>query len=225
MMDIRWVLDNDPIPHLRVEGIDGVIALFSTKSGLSFLKKYGISDFCHLKQVHGSRISLVSERNCPRGNVEGDGLMVMDKGIFVGVRVADCYPVFLFNPKQEALTLLHAGWRGLKNGILDRAVGKMRKHGIEIESTLVFIGPGISWFNYEIGEDVAKFFPGFVVKKGGKLYLDLHRFIFERLVELGIDRSSILPSPFCTYSHPELFHSKRREGKPEGYMWAVAGII
>ncbi|NIP77956.1 MAG: hypothetical protein GWM90_01630, partial [Gemmatimonadetes bacterium] len=51
----------------------------------------------------------------------GDGHMTGAPDLLMAVTVADCVPVYLVDPAERVAALLHAGWRGVAAGILERA--------------------------------------------------------------------------------------------------------
>ena len=42
----------------------------------------------------------------------GDGLMSREPGLLLTIRIADCLPVLLVDPRRRAVAVVHAGWRG-----------------------------------------------------------------------------------------------------------------
>ncbi len=221
----KWVLVTEPVPHLRLETGHPFLLLFSTRHGLDFLRRYSVSGFCYLKQVHGSRIIKVNEEFCPSGDVEADGILIAEREVFAGIRVADCYPVFIGDPVRKKAVLLHAGWRGLKADIIGAGLDLLLKAGSDARDLIAAVGPGISAQVYEVGIDVGALFPGFVRRKNGKLFLDLREFIRVELLKRGIAEENLVFAPYCTYRDDGLFHSRRREGERTGYMWAIMGLI
>jgi len=221
----KWVLEAKPVPHLRFESKHPFLLLFSARHGLSFLERYSVRSYCYLKQVHGDKIIEISRGFCPRGDMEGDGFLVREHGIFAGIRVADCYPVFIGDPIRKNAVLIHAGWRGLKAGIIASAMDLLAEEGSDPQDLVAAAGPGISGEVYEVGEDVGSLFPGFVRREGAKLFLDLRGFIRAELLRRGVAGDNIVFAPYCTYRDDKLFHSRRREGERTGYMWAIMGLI
>ena len=75
-------------------------------------------------QVHGATVSVVGPDDdvILRRNVEADALVTEAVGIAVGVRVADCVPILLADPRTGAVAAVHAGWRGCTGRVVDRAI-------------------------------------------------------------------------------------------------------
>lgn len=85
----------------------------------------------------------------------GDGLITNVRGVLLGIKVADCYPVIVVDKKKKAVGVFHAGWRGTTQRIVEKGVGEMRRQfGSEPEDLLAAIGAGIGSCCYEISEEV-----------------------------------------------------------------------
>ncbi|MBN2321835.1 MAG: peptidoglycan editing factor PgeF [Acidobacteria bacterium] len=171
------------------------------------------------EQVHGSAVHAVD-----RGGSfpETDGLVTDTPGVLLTLLVADCLPVFLLDPKQKAIGLIHAGWRGTRDGIAAGALGLMiSEFGCRPQDVRAFIGPGIGPCCYRVEPDTAsQFDPRHV--RGGRL--DLRGANRELLIKQGIKQGSITVSGLCTACHTNLFFSHRAEGGRTGRMMAVFGL-
>jgi copper oxidase (laccase) domain-containing protein len=64
----------------------------------------------------------------PFDALEGDGLVTQRKGHALMMMTADCLPVVLGNAEGTEVANLHAGWRGLANGIIENTVAEMKSH-------------------------------------------------------------------------------------------------
>jgi len=102
------------------------------------------------KQVHGGGVLLVRGRE-QREQMEGDALVTDEQGPWIGVRVADCVPVALYASglRLPLVAVVHAGWKGIRSGILENTVREMRRLGGDSISAVV--GPHISPNCYEFG--------------------------------------------------------------------------
>ncbi len=169
-----------------------------------------------LKQIHGARVVIYGGQ---REDV-GDGILTDRVGVKVGVRVADCYPIFLLS--DRSVGVLHAGWRGSVRGIVHEGLSLMHgKWGIPPEDITVAFGPGICGKCYEVGEDLKPYFGSLLRPKGnGKYLLDLYEYNLRALKRWGVER--VIPPPACTYEDP-LLYSHRRGDK--GRLHAYAEIL
>lgn len=80
-----------------------------------------------LRQVHGDVVVVVEGPGDGAGDV-GDALVSKNHDACLAVFTADCAPVALASP-EGVMGAVHAGWRGLVSGIVERAVESMRKLG------------------------------------------------------------------------------------------------
>jgi len=135
------------------------------------------------------------------------------RGIALGIFVADCAPVFVALPDDGIVGILHAGWKGLAAGIIQKACDVLsEKVGKQaVRKLRVAIGPHIGSCCYEVGQDVARLFPNSVKLKDDapSWRLDLSHEIAGRFSNYGINPKSIDDSDFCTM-HDIRFFSHRR---------------
>ncbi|MBN1912774.1 MAG: peptidoglycan editing factor PgeF [Candidatus Omnitrophica bacterium] len=196
-----------------------------------FLEEIGIDyrDLVCAQQVHGSNVSCVKEQDKGKGALAlesaipyTDALISDKRNVPLAVFTADCLPIFLYEPKRGMIGLVHAGWRSSKERIASKAVGLMRqKFGIDKESIRAFLGPAIRSCCYEVGREFFDFFPGQVIKKDGRFYLDLVRANIEELEGAGVPQDNILDTGVCTCCGNDNFFSFRKEGPSCGRMMAV----
>ncbi len=171
--------------------------------------------FIRLNQKHTSIIvnaELVSNR-------PADGVFTDKRGFVISVRTADCLPIFLYDSKVVAL--LHAGWRGLLAGIINRFFAEVRD--FDKVSAKAVIGPAIGPCCFSVGPEVAILFnSGYSERRFGKLFMDLGRFAVDALAESGI--KYIYRYEHCTACEPAIYHSFRQEGVKTGQMLAFMSL-
>ncbi|MCX6090605.1 MAG: peptidoglycan editing factor PgeF [Atribacterota bacterium] len=190
-------------------------------------------------QVHGTDIFSLTGLHHPAGSflpgdfpLTADGLITTLPGIWIGVFVADCIPILMYDPVQRVVAVVHAGWRGVAGGIQGEAV-KVFTHtyGSRIPDVWVGIGPGIGQCCFEVGPEVI---PQFVDHSSAREYLspgesghgfiDLKGIIRRDLLNQGILPDHLETMSLCTSCRSDLFYSYRREGKETGCMMLAAQI-
>ena len=104
------------------------------------------------KQVHGAEILSVVEPGEGHEST-ADGVITSTLGAVIGVRSADCVPVALYSTTSSKafIGVVHAGWRGLRAGVIDAAVDRLKTAGSGALRAIV--GPHISAQEYEFGID------------------------------------------------------------------------
>ena len=88
--------------------------------------------------------------------LEGIDIVITDvPSVCIGVSTADCTPVILYDTKHHAAAAVHAGWRGMKARIVQKATRDMHSaYGSEPIDMRALIGPCIHNYNYQVGHDV-----------------------------------------------------------------------
>ena len=159
---------------------------------------------------------------------DGDALITSEKKVFLCTRTADCVPIFLFGPQQIAV--IHAGWRGIANQIIQKCCQMMES----IDGAI--IGPCISQRNYEVDIDVIQAFEDIQLsrkdvaieyknkKQQQKFLLDVQRAAKIQLQRAGIQDNHILDSTICTFES-DSFHSYRRDGIHAGRNWSCIALL
>lgn len=170
-------------------------------------------------QVHGTRVLRRERPPEPNPYAEdaspprADGQATANPGLTPIVQVADCLPVALAG--AGAVAMIHCGWRGLANGIIERGVE-------EVGATAAAIGPGIGPCCYEVGEQILARFEslGNGVSRGRMLDLsEVARRLLERVGVVETESADI-----CTSCEPKLFFSHRRDGPRTGRQGGLAWI-
>ena len=187
-----------------------------------------IPPFATPYQVHGAKVVKVGAKRAGAGFVDpetriprADALYTKSAGIPLAVLTADCLPIVLAAAEENAVAVVHAGWRGLAAGMLAEAVGTFG----DPRDVRAVIGPAIGPCHYEVGEDVALAVAsgsgaGAVTKRrGGSLYLDLPGTARATMKDLGVGK--IEDAGLCTACERKRFFSHRRDGST-GRQAAVA---
>jgi copper oxidase (laccase) domain-containing protein len=150
----------------------------------------------------------------------GDAAVTARPGLPMVVLTADCAPVAIAS--DHALAVVHAGWPGLLQGVLERAVERLRTSG---DGRLrAALGPCIHPERYEFGGDdlarlVDRLGPGVASRTAdGRPALDIPAGVRIALSRAGVD--DLLDVGVCTSASPDYF-SHRRDG-PTGRQGLIA---
>jgi YfiH family protein len=100
-----------------------------------------------LRQVHGADVYDAGAPTPVTSPPEADAAATGAHGLPLAIVTADCAPVVLAN--DGALAVVHAGHRGLANGVIDAAVAEVRARGTG--DVRAFLGPCIHPDRYEFG--------------------------------------------------------------------------
>lgn len=167
------------------------------------------------KQVHGDRIAVISESRDIRFWQGQDGFVTDQSNVPLGIFTADCLSIFLASEDRQVVGALHAGWRGVQNRITVKALRLIRqKWGIPAKRVHVWAGPAIGSCCFEVGWEVARFFPATRRRKGQKWHVDLRQEIKNQVRQMGAKWQRQHDIPVCT-RHEKRYHSFRRDGTDE----------
>ena len=132
----------------------------------------------------------------------------MQPGQPLGIFTADCVAIFLAAPSQGVIGLLHAGWRGVRGGILIKALRQLqRRWGCSPRQVRVWMGPSIGPCCFDVRWDVARHFPATRRRHGDRWTVDLGKEIARQARQAGAQ--VLKGTPACT-THQPLYHSFRR---------------
>jgi YfiH family protein len=175
------------------------------------------------RQVHGSEVAVSGGSSQPGFRIVGvaDGHACDREGLLMTITVADCVPVFLLDVDSGAAALLHAGWRGAADGILDRGIAALEAlRGTKTSDIQLHLGPAICGDCYEVGPEVLD---RFGITAAGSGPLDLRDRLTEQALRRGIGQRAISRSTRCTSCDPRALHSHRGSGGEAGRMVAFLG--
>jgi len=175
------------------------------------------------KQTHSKNVSFQEKA----GRVlDMDGVFSMNPHCVCSIQVADCMPIYFVHQSKDIFGLVHAGWRGLVNGILFESAKLLEEIGVSNSNMDVLIGPSIQDCCFEVSDDVvAQFDQQFVEEKeNGKYRIVLQKMAFSQLMNSGFKNEYINIMPDCTFCDSEKYHSYRRNGKKAGRMIGLLGI-
>ena len=158
-----------------------------------------------MNQVHGNEVIEVdSNSNSP---VTADALITRQAGLPLAVLCADCLPILIKGSK--IVGAIHAGRRGILNGIIAETISRMRALGGD--NLVATIGPAICSRCYEV--DLPMYLDA--ISHNAELAtntethcLDLKRAARSQLSVQGVEVSDI---EICT-AHDSNFFSYRRDG-------------
>ncbi len=170
-------------------------------------------------QVHGTvvqRVRAVEQaQDAPTAAHTADGQATALSELGAIVLSADCLPVAL--GCEDAVAMVHAGWRGLAAGVLEEGVQAMRELSAGSEIVAV-VGPGAGVCCYEVGPEVHR---AFGTARTQAHPIDLRAIAHERLTAAGV--GEVRDVAACTICDTRFF-SHRREGEQAGRQAGVAWL-
>jgi YfiH family protein len=175
------------------------------------------------EQVHSNRIMVCDQAGSPERT---DGLVSSNNySVVLSIRVADCIPIYLADPDNNVIGLIHAGWRGLVDDIIFEALKNFKQIGCDPGNITAVLGHSIRQCCFEVGPDVAeKFSDQYIQYKENNIpHVSLQEKVIGDLLISGMIISNIHDVGECSV-HNEEFESYRRDSSNAGRMIAVIGF-
>jgi purine-nucleoside/S-methyl-5'-thioadenosine phosphorylase / adenosine deaminase len=157
------------------------------------------------KQIHGNEIVVID--SCSRGAAGRefpgcDGIITNQRGIALGIYVADCCAVYIVDSKAPAIGLVHSGRKGTELGVVTNAIRRMiDRFGSDPADLMAQLSPCIRPPHYEV---------------------DFGSEIIRQCRALGV--KAIHDSRVCTACDLKRYYSYRAEKGKTGRMLAVLGL-
>ncbi len=177
--------------------------------------------------MHSNNVVIVTQDNFSK-TFEADGFITSSSSVFLTITVADCFPLYFYDPVQKVIGLAHAGWRGVGKNIVKNIVKMfVNSFNSKQKDILLGIGPGVRQCHFMVKQDVAQQFlkaepeaagglrayEQFIEKKGdGEYTINLEGIIMEQAKNEGV--MNIEASRACTYCMADTYFSYRRD-RPE----------
>jgi purine-nucleoside/S-methyl-5'-thioadenosine phosphorylase / adenosine deaminase len=157
------------------------------------------------QQIHGNKIAVLdsrSHRPVGREFPGCDGIITNQRGIVLGVYVADCCAVYIVDPKTPAIGLVHSGRKGTELDIVTNAITQMMDRFRSNPADLVVqLSPCIRPPHYEV---------------------DFAAEIIQQCRASGV--KTIHDSGVCTACDLKRYYSYRVEKGKTGRMLALLGL-
>ena len=174
--------------------------------------------FVTAKQVHGARVLTVTEPwDAWQAAREADGLVTVERKLGLGILTADCGPILFADPEKGVVGACHAGWKGLKAGIIGATVRAMVDLGGRTGHIIAALGPCMGRMTYEVGLEFPDYFDDVLEHHRSyfrpaiardKLLFDMPRAIRAKLEHTGVSRPHMVDRD--TFTDRDNFFSYRR---------------
>lgn len=189
------------------------------------LSAYLPSEPVWVNQVHGVEVIDAAICSCLEN---ADASFTTKPNVVCVTMTADCLPVLLCDKKGSVVAAVHAGWRGLCDGVIEAAVAKMQVPANEI---LVWLGPAIGPDAFEVGDEVREQFMAkdskaalAFIPHSDKWLCNIYQIARQRLNAVGVTEiyGASVNEDFCTYTDKARFFSFRRDsvtGRMASMIW------
>lgn len=175
-----------------------------------------------LEQSHSNRVICADSALVK----QADASFTAQAGVVCVVLTADCLPLLFCSTDGKKIAAVHAGWRGLLNGIITQTVSALQTNRL-----LVWLAPAIGANCFEVGTEVrdafiaknAQFADAFMPHHNEKWLADIYQLARIELLKLGVTK--IYGGEFCTMTDAARFYSYRRDaqtGRMATLIWKDA---
>ena len=114
-----------------------------------------------LNQTHGTRVATLEKSAVAaiRSPIDADAAITHEPHTVCVVLTADCLPILLCDRQGTRVGVVHAGWRGLLDGVVDNAIAALcSAKGAQTQRQpnefFAWLGPAIGPQHFIVGEDV-----------------------------------------------------------------------
>ena len=181
-----------------------------------------------LKQTHSAHGVIISEQNqiaafAPR-SVEGDFIITSLSSVSLAILTADCIPLIIVDQKKHILAAVHAGWKGLVNGIIFNVLQTMnRQFQCDPQDLCAWLGPSGRACCYEVQADFVAMLQhdqsalsSIQTNPDGRLFFDLATYAQKQLLSCAILKKNIqLEHALCTICSTTYCSFRRNNGATE----------
>jgi YfiH family protein len=170
-------------------------------------------NFTWLNQTHSNIcIDLDMNEGLNDAEMQADACLSSKKKQVCAVMTADCLPILFCDQQGTCVAAVHAGWRGLADGVIENTVSKMP---VNPKQLIAWMGPAISQRHFEVGKEIKETFINYpqAFRQNNqttedKYFADLYYIAKQKMEALGI--IPIFGGEYCTYKQADLFFSHRR---------------
>ncbi len=162
-------------------------------------------------QFHSNKVKIIKEF---KPNIKCDAMISLSNKIILGVLTADCCPILVAHKNKHISAVIHLGWKGLFNDILENFFYQIKALSINTGDLIFALGPCIGPESYEVSNSFKQNFikkdknsNSFFIKIKNKIFFDLRSYAKFKLIKLGF--TDIWCSSEDTYKNSNNFFSYR----------------
>lgn len=208
---------------------DGDMRDFKQRS--AFILHHGLNEkrMYFPKQIHSGRVHVV-DHNSNNQILNADSLISTSRQTLIGVVTADCLPIVLFDPKENIVGSVHAGYKGILSHVIQNTIQRFLSLGSNPKNMLGYIGPSIGPCCYGVSIDRFELFKTqfskyVALKRSNGLFLDLQKSAQILLHNAGVTIRNIQIANVCTSCNNDQYFSYRKDSKDTfGVFATIVGL-
>lgn len=177
-------------------------------------------------QIHSADVRKIFDKDISTIS-DADALITNIKGVPLVVFTADCVPIAMIDKENQAIAVVHAGWRGTYGNIVTNTINAMKdEYGTDAADLEVVIGPAICVDSYNVSQDLIDNFrdmlhsvgivtESFYKKNEETYYLDLNFVNEELMINSGVKKENIHNTNICTFLDDDFFSYRKDSMTPK----------
>jgi len=150
-------------------------------------------------QIHSDKVKFTSlPRKSGSKHEQADAILTDSKDVSLFMQFADCVPILIYDPKNNIIGIVHAGWQGTVKRIVQNAVKYLTDMYVIIE----------------VDDKLKEIRSEILITKNGKTYFDLWKSNELLLIQSGVKNIEV--AGICTACNLDEWYSYRMEGQKSG---------
>lgn len=204
------------------------IAFFGNRNAQveNLKKSFPEINFKRVHQVHGDE-TCETHSDSVDFAIKADAHWSAEKNLALCISTADCTPVLFYSPDMTLICGIHAGWRGVVQRIIPKAIEKVIPNASLRKNLQVFIGPHIQMNSFEVENSIRdeilttcklefRQSPNlWKSTRPDKSLVDLHSVVKFQIAGFGIDQKNVWEELKDTRTDSN-YHSYRRDKAASG---------
>ncbi len=119
----------------------------------------GLPSILTVRQTHSDTVLPIADERTASDTLEGDACFTDRPGLGLGLKVADCLPVYIYSAYSSCIGIAHCGWRGTAARLAEKTARQMsRRFHVPLPDLRFTLGPCICPNCYVVGDDVLRAF-------------------------------------------------------------------
>jgi len=145
---MSWGIMNNYFKSKLLRENPSVVHFFGNKNFITPNKE----EVFFLHQVHSTKVVNLDDEMVKLSNqLDGDAIVTSIKGLFLGVKTADCVPILITSTSGIFVSAVHSGWRGTYNEIVRNVIEDIiENYKLNRDDLVCAIGPSIGLCCYEV---------------------------------------------------------------------------
>ena len=164
-------------------------------------------------QIHSNYVVEITQDNLDK-IADADAIVTKEKGIALAITHADCQAVLIFDPENEIIAAVHAGFRGLIKNVYQKTIDFMKgRFNSKPQNIVACVSASLCPKHSEFKNYKKEFPESFWSYKKDNYDFDLWKIAKDQLMKAGLEDKNIEFANECTYCNEKDYFSFRKDNK------------